>query len=168
MLIDNDSRTYIPVAIMIVGKKKVIASGSFWISRQYWGKNLVGLRSEIINSPPAANNILKRNPLYLIWLPWIEWSLRRIQNSIFRLTRDRKCRLWTNKLLEISGIKLKFVLENVYDKPKLQPKLQTTKTVINSPYGGKMAASQMRVTMSNNNNSQQITVPTIKKRRFMV
>ena len=29
-------------------------------------------------------------------------------------------------------IKLNFVLENVYDKPKLQ----TTKTVVSSPYGG--------------------------------
>ena len=59
MLINNnDSRTFRPVAIMIVGKQKINASGSFQISRQYLGKNLYGLRSEIINSPAAANNSL--------------------------------------------------------------------------------------------------------------
>ena len=35
-----------------------------------------------------------------------------------------------NKLFETSGIKLKFVLENINDKPELQ----TTKTVVSSPY----------------------------------
>ena len=74
------------------------------------------MRSEIINSPPAANNSLKRNSLLLIKLPWIEWSIWRIQNAIFILTRAYKCKLWTNKLLEASGIKLNSVLENVYDK----------------------------------------------------
>ena len=32
-----------------------------------------------------------------------------------------------------------------------------TKTVVSSPYGGEMAASQMRVKMSNNNNSQRLS-----------
>ena len=31
----NDSRTFRPAAIMIVGKAEINASGSFWISRQY-------------------------------------------------------------------------------------------------------------------------------------
>ena len=36
MLIDNnDSKTFKPVAVMIVGKSKTNASGSFWISQQY-------------------------------------------------------------------------------------------------------------------------------------
>ena len=56
-----------------------------------------------------------------------------------------------NKLLHTSGIKLKFVLENVNDKSKLQ----RTKTVVSFPDDGEMAASQMRVKMSNNNNSQR-------------
>ena len=43
---------------------------------------LYGLRSEIINSLPASKNSLKRNPLLLIKLPWIQWSLWRIQNVI--------------------------------------------------------------------------------------
>ena len=35
MVIDsNDSRTFRPVAIMIVGKAEIIASGSFGITRQ--------------------------------------------------------------------------------------------------------------------------------------
>ena len=70
MVIDNnDSRTFKPVALMIGGKAEINASGSFRISNQY------GLRSEIINSPPAANNSLKRNSLLLIKLIWTEWSL---------------------------------------------------------------------------------------------
>ena len=48
------------------------------------------------------------------------------------LIRDYKLKLRTNKLLETSGIKLKFVLENVYDRPKLQ----TTKTDVSYPYDG--------------------------------
>ena len=48
------------------------------------------------------------------------------------LTRDCKCKLLTDKLLETSGIKLKFGLENVYEKPKRQ----ATKAVVSSPYGG--------------------------------
>ena len=56
---DDDSRMFRPVAIMIVGKAKIRASG----------KNLYGLRFEVINSPPAANNSLKRNPLLLIYSP---------------------------------------------------------------------------------------------------
>ena len=52
-----------PVAIMIVGKAEINVSGSFRISHLY------GLRSEIINSPPAANNSLKRNPLLSLKLP---------------------------------------------------------------------------------------------------
>ena len=159
MVIDNnDSGTFRSVAIMIVGKAEINPSGSR-ISRQYWGNNLYGLKSEIINSPPAANNNLKGNPLLLIKLPWIEWLLWRIQNTIFTLKRTCKCKLWTNKLLQTSEIKLKFVLDNVYDRPKLQ----TTKTVVSSPYGGEMAASQMRIKMSNSNNSQRITVPTMQK-----
>ena len=76
ILIDNnDSRLFRPVAIMIVGKIRINGSGSFRISRQYLGNNLYGLRSEIIDSPPATNNSLKRNPLFFIKLPWIEWSL---------------------------------------------------------------------------------------------
>ena len=36
MVIDsNDSRTFRPVAIMIVVKAEINASGSFWISKQY-------------------------------------------------------------------------------------------------------------------------------------
>ena len=76
MVIDNnDSRTFRPVAITIVGKAEINASGSFRISRQYCGNNLYGLRSETINFPPAANNSLSRDPLLLIKLPWTEWSL---------------------------------------------------------------------------------------------
>ena len=97
---------------MIVRKAEINASGSFRISNQYWRNNMNGLRSEIINSPPAASNSLKRNPLLLIKLPWIEWSLWRIQNAIFTLTRAYKCKLWTNKLFEASGIKLNSVLTN--------------------------------------------------------
>ena len=67
MLIDNNGcGMFRPAAIMIVGKAKINASGSFRISRQYWGKNLYGLRYEIINFPPAANNSLKRNLLLSI------------------------------------------------------------------------------------------------------
>ena len=51
---------------MDVGNANVNASGSFWISHQYLGKNLYGLRSEIISFPPAANNSLKGDPLLLI------------------------------------------------------------------------------------------------------
>ena len=71
MVIDNyNPGTFRPVAIMIVGKAELInASGSFRISYLY------GLRFETINSPPAANNSLKKNPFLLIKLPWIEWSL---------------------------------------------------------------------------------------------
>ena len=148
------------IQAMAVGEAEISASGSFQISNQYWGNNLYGLRSEIINFLPAANNSLKRNPLLLIKLPWIEWSLWRIQNAIFTLTRASRCKLWTNKPLETSGIKLKFVSENVYDN---KPKLQTTKTVVCSLCGGETAASQKRIKMSNSNNSQQITVPTMQK-----
>ena len=145
---------------MIVGKAEINASGSFQISRQYWGNNLYGFRSKIINSPPAAKNSLKSNPLLLIKLPLTEWPLWRIQ-AIFTLTRACNCKLWTNKLLETARIKLNFVLENVYDKPKLQ----TTKTVFSSPYGSEIAASEMTIKMSNSNNSQRITVPTMQKQR---
>ena len=70
-----------------------------------------------------------------------------------------------NKLpLETSGIKLKFVLENVSDKPKLQ----TTKTVVSSLYGSKMTASQIRVKISNNDNSQRITVLTMRKASLLL
>ena len=62
----------------------------------------------------------------------VQFPKRRTQNAIFTLTRDYKCELRTNKLLEASEIKLKLVLENACDKPKLQ----MTKTVVNSPYGG--------------------------------
>ena len=140
---------------MIVGKAEINASGSFRISNQYWRNNLYGLRPEIINSPPAANNSLKRNSLLLIKLPWIEWSLWRIQNAILTSTRAYKCKLWTNKLYEASGIKLNSVLENVYDKHKLK----TRKAVVTSPYGDEMAASQMRIKMSDSNNNQRITFP---------
>ena len=51
---------------------------------------------------------------------------------IFRLRKACKCKLSTNERLETSGIKLNLVLEKVDDKPKLQ----TTKTVVSSPYGG--------------------------------
>ena len=64
-------------------------------------------------------------------------------------------------LVKTSGIKLKLVLENVYDKLKLQ----TTKPIVSFPYGGEMAASQIRVKMSNNNNSQRIIVPTMQRQR---
>ena len=64
MVIDNnDCSTFRLVAVMIVGKAEINASGSFRISNQYWRNNLYGLRSEMINSPPAANNSLKRNSL---------------------------------------------------------------------------------------------------------
>ena len=160
MVIDNnDSRTFRPVAIITVEKAEINASGSFRISNQCWKNNLYVMRSEIINYPPAANNSLKRNSLLLIKLPWIEWSLWRIQNEILTLTRAYKCKLWTNKLLEASGVKLNSVLENVNDKEKLQ----TRKAVVSSPNGGEMAASQMRIKMSNSNNSQRITVPAMQK-----
>ena len=64
-----------------------------------------------------------------------------------------------NKFIETSGIKLTFVLENVYDKPKLE----TTKAVVSFPCVSEMVASQMTVKMSNNNSSQQIAVPTMQK-----
>ena len=51
--------------------------------------------------------------------------------------------------------KLNFVLENVYDKPKLQ----TTNAVASSPHGSKMATSQMRIKISNSKNSQRIAFP---------
>ena len=51
---------------------------------------------------------------------------RRIQIAILTLTRACKCKLWANKLLETSGIKLNFVLENVYDEPKLQTTKQSS------------------------------------------
>ena len=73
---------------------------------------------------------------------------------IFTLTRAYTCKLQTNKLLEASGIKLNSLLENVYGKQKLQ----TRKAVVSSPYGG-----QMRIKMSNSNNSQRITVLTMPK-----
>ena len=72
---NNNSRTFRTVAIMIVGKAEINASGSFRISNQHWRNNLSGLSSEIIKSLPAANNNLKRNVLLLFELPWIEWSL---------------------------------------------------------------------------------------------
>ena len=66
MVIDNnDSRTFRPVAIMVVGKEEINASGSYPISHQYCN-TLYRSRSEIINSPSDANNSLKRNPLLLI------------------------------------------------------------------------------------------------------
>ena len=37
-----------------------------------------------------------------------------LQHEIFMLTRDYKCKLWRNKLFETSGIKLKFVLETLW------------------------------------------------------
>ena len=46
--------TFRPVAIMIVGKAEINASGSFRISNQHRRNNLYGLRPEIINSPAAA------------------------------------------------------------------------------------------------------------------
>ena len=61
MIDDNDSGTSRPVAIMIVGKAEINVSGSFRISHQCRGDNLYGLKSEIINSPQATNNSLKRN-----------------------------------------------------------------------------------------------------------
>ena len=66
MATDNyDPATLRPVAIMIVGKAEINASGSFRISHQYRGNNLYGLKSEIINSPPAANNSLQRNHVFI-------------------------------------------------------------------------------------------------------
>ena len=88
------------------------------------------MRSDTVNSPPAANDSLERNPLLLILLPSIEWSLWRILNAIFTLTRH--CKVWANNLLETSGIKLKFVFENVYDKPRQE----TIETVVSFPSGG--------------------------------
>ena len=44
-------------------------------------------------------------------------------------------------------------------------KQQTIKTIISPPYGDEMAASQIRVKMSNNNNRQRITVMTMQKQR---
>ena len=73
---------------------------------------------------------------------------------IFTLTRAYTCKLQTNKLLEASGIKQNSLLQNVYDKQKLQ----TKKAVVSSPCGG-----QMRNKMSNSNNSQRITVLTMPK-----
>ena len=79
------------------------------------------------------------------------WMLE--QNFLVSTSSSVNKRIWTNKFLETSGIKLRFVL------------LQTTKTVVSSLYCGKMSASQMRLNMSNNNNSQGITVPTMKEQR---
>ena len=61
---NNDSGTFRPAAIMFVGKAEINTSGSFRFSRQYWGNSLYGLRFEIIHSPPATNNSLKRNLCY--------------------------------------------------------------------------------------------------------
>ena len=52
-------------------------------------------------------------------------------------------------------------MENVHDKQKLQ----TRKAVVSSPYGGEMVAIHMKVKMRNSNNSQRITVKTMKKWR---
>ena len=83
------------------------------------------------------------------------------KNSEYSIYVDKRLQMKTmkNKLLQTSGIKLELVLENVYDKPKLQ----TVKTVVSFPYDGEMAASQMRVKMRNINNSQRIAVPTMQK-----
>ena len=45
-----------------------------------------------------------------------------------------------------------------------QTKATNDKTVISSPYGREIAASQMRIKMSNRNNSQRITVSTMQKK----
>ena len=100
----------------------------------------------------------KEKSLLLIFLPWVEWSLRGIQMRYLSWTRAGQCKLWTNRLLDASWIQLKFVLENVYDKPKLQKK----KTVFSCHYGGEMATSQLKIKMRNSN-SQRITVRTIQK-----
>ena len=151
MMIDNDDpRTIRPVAIIIVGKAEINASGSFRISNQHWGNNLYRFRSEIINSLSAANNSLKRN-FALIDLSLVEWSLWRIENAILTLTRAYKCKLWTNKLLEQT--------ELCFGECLWKPKLQTTNAVASSPHGSKMATSQMRIKISNSKNSQRITFP---------
>ena len=46
--------------------------------------------------------------------------------------------LWTNKILEASGVKLNSALENVYDKQKLQ----TRKAIIGSSYSGQPGGDQ--------------------------
>ena len=116
-----------------------------------------GLKLSILRQLPTT--AWRDSLLLLIKLPWIEWSLWRIQNAIFTLTRAYKCKLWTNKLLEASGIKLISGLENIYDKQKLK----TRKAVISSLHGGEMAANQMKIKMSNSKSSQQITVPAMQK-----
>ena len=60
-----------------------------------------------------------------------------------------------NKLLETSGINLKFVLENVCDKPKLQ----STETVIISTYSGQPDEGQNEQQQL----QQEITFPTMQK-----
>ena len=95
---------------MIVGKAEINASGSFPISRQYWGNNLYGLGSEIINSPPAASNSLKRNPCCgsnchgLIghseefWLRYLHWqelvNVNYEQISLLRLLESNWTLFW--------------------------------------------------------------------------
>ena len=69
MLVDNNnSQTFKPVASMIVGKSKLMHLGYFRTVDSIEEKNLYGLRSEIINSPPATINSLKKNHLFLICL----------------------------------------------------------------------------------------------------
>ena len=92
-------------------------------------------------------------------------SGRRIQNAVFTLTRDCNENYKQISFFRLLGLPLEFVSENVDDKPKLQ----MTKTAVRFSYAGEMAASQMRVKMSNSNNknNQRITVPTIQKQRVV-
>ena len=58
---------------MIVVKAETNASGSFRISRQFWGNNLYGMRSEITNSPPAANN--SQREIFVVDQTGLNWMI---------------------------------------------------------------------------------------------
>ena len=129
-----------PVAIIIVGKQKLMHLD------QYWGNNLYGLRSEIIYSLPADNSSLKRNALLSIKLPWFEWSLWRIQNALFTLTRAYKCKLWTTSFLRLLGSNWTLFWRMFMTNQSCKRQKQSSALLT--------ASSQMRIKMSNSKNSQ--------------
>ena len=144
MLIDNNnSRTFRPVTIMTVGKSKIDPSGSFRISRQYWGKNLNGLRSEFINSPPAANNSLS----------WSNCLGLTGHSEEFRMRHLRWEELVNVNYEQISFLKLLGSNWKLFRMYMTNQSYKRQKQSSGSLHGGEMAASQMRVKISNNNNS---------------
>ena len=70
-------------------------------------------------------------------------------NAIFKLTRACKCKLWTNKLIELSGIKPKSVVEIIYDKLKQQ--MTTALPVLERCGQGQNEQQQQPANHSSNN-----------------